>query len=42
MVKCGLRGLKKINKIIEELYSKKEVIFIGWKVEKKVLLFMID
>lgn len=42
MVKCGLRGLKKINKIIEELYGKKEVIFIGRKVEKKVLLFMID
>lgn len=42
VVKCGLRGSKKINKIIEELHSKKEVTFIGRKVEKKALLPMID
>lgn len=42
VVKCGLRGSKKINKIIEELHSKKEVTFIGRKVEKKTHCAMID
>ncbi|XP_062588070.1 uncharacterized protein LOC134249737 [Saccostrea cucullata] len=42
MVKCGLRGSKKINKIIEELYTKKEITFLGRQLNKKMLLSMID
>ncbi|XP_061188786.1 uncharacterized protein LOC133196960 [Saccostrea echinata] len=42
MVKCGLRGSKKINKIIEELYTKKEITFFGRQLNKKMLMSMID
>ena len=40
--RCGLKGSKKINKIIEELYITKEVIFNGRKIEKSELNAMIE
>ncbi|XP_048770231.2 uncharacterized protein LOC125676402 [Ostrea edulis] len=42
MVKCGLRGSKKINKIIEELCTKKEVAFHGRRLEKSILMSVMD